>query len=503
MKILLAASEAFPFCKTGGLADVVGALSQKLGTAGHDVVLFLPKYRAVESAALRRGKSYSLDVPSGAGSVPVSLRCVPWRSVSVRFIDCPPLFDRDGIYGVDGRDHPDNDVRYAVFCRAVLEGAKAMGFKPDVIHLHDWQTALIALYLKTLYAQDPFFSAAATVLTIHNIAYQGVFPARSFLQAGFARTDIQKARTAKGYSFFKAGLAAADWLTTVSPSYARELQTPAGGHGMQGLLRRRRDRLVGILNGLDLDYWNPTRDGFLAQRYSLGDMGGKASCKKRFLADCGLKAAASIPLVGMVARLDRQKGWDIALQALAPRLRRCRFVGVGEGEPSLVKTVAGWARRHRGAALFHCGYHENLAHRLYAAADILLMPSRFEPCGLGQMIAMRYGCVPVVTRTGGLCDTVTEKPTAGSWQNGFTGKPGDARDFGRTLGRALDAYSGPSWAETVSAGMRSDFSWDRSVRGYLDLFACAAAERRASSPMTASAIPDGGQDHAAAAAARS
>ncbi|MCX5795743.1 MAG: glycogen/starch synthase [Elusimicrobia bacterium] len=473
MKILLAASEAFPFCKTGGLADVVGALSQKLGAAGHDVVLFLPKYRVVESAALQGGMSHPLDVPFGASSVAVALRFMQWRSVSVQFIDSPSLYDRDGLYGVDGRDHPDNDLRYAVFCRAVLEGAKAMGFKPDVIHLHDWQTALIAPYLKTLYAQDPFFSAAATVLTIHNIAYQGVFPARSFIQAGFARTDIRKAKTAKGYSFLKAGLADADWLTTVSPTYARELQTPSGGHGLQGLLRRRRDRLVGILNGLDLDCWNPERDSCLAQRYSLGDRKGKAACKNWFLADCGLKAAAGVPLVGMVARLDRQKGWDIALQALAPRLRRCRFVGVGEGEPSLVKTVAGWARRHSGAARFRCGYDEDLAHRLYAAADILLMPSRFEPCGLGQLIAMRYGCVPVVTRTGGLRDTVTEG------LNGFTAKPGDARDFGRALGRALDACAGPSWAELTQAGMSGDFSWNRSVRSYLDLFKRATAERRA------------------------
>jgi starch synthase len=478
MKILLAASEAFPFCKTGGLADVVGALSQKLGAAGHDVMLFLPKYRVVESAALQGGMSYPLDIPWGTSSVPVSLRYMQWRSVSVQFIDCPPLFDRDGIYGADGRDHPDNDVRYAVFCRAVLEGAKAMGFKPDVVHLHDWQTALIAAYLKTFYAKDPFFSAAATVLTIHNIAYQGVFPARSFQQAGFVSKDIRKAKTAKGYSFFKLGLTQADWLTTVSPTYARELQTAAGGHGLQELLRRRRDRLIGILNGLDLEYWNPRRDGFLVQNYSLGDLAGKQVCRRRFLAECGLKDAVGVPLVGMVARLDRQKGWDIALQALAPRLRRLRFVGVGEGDPALVKTVADWACRHRAAARFHCGYREDQAHRLYAAADILLMPSRFEPCGLGQLIAMRYGCVPVVTRTGGLCDTVIETPAEGIRQNGFAAKPGDARDFGRAVGRALDAYKGPSWTDTVRVGMGSDFSWDRSVRSYLALFARAAAQRR-------------------------
>jgi starch synthase len=479
MKILLASSEAFPFCKTGGLADVVGTLSQKLGAAGNDVVLFLPKYRAVESAALQGGMSYPLDIPLGTGCVPVSLRYMQWRSVSVQFIDCPPLYDREGLYGSGGRDHPDNDARFAVFSRAVLEGAKAMGFKPDIVHLHDWPTALIAAYLKTLYAKDPFFAGSASVLTIHNIAYQGVFPLPSFLRAGFSKADAALARKSGGYSFFKAGLSHADWLNTVSPAYAHELQTPAGGHGLQALLRRRRDRLAGILNGIDLDYWNPERDGFLPRRYGAADRKGKEDCKRRLLADLGLKVRPGVPLVGMIARLDRQKGWDLALQALTPRMRRCQFVGVGEGDAALVKRVQGWARRHPAAARFHCGYDEGLAHRLYAAADMLLMPSRFEPCGLGQMIAMRYGCVPVVTRTGGLRDTVVEKAAGGARPNGFTAKPGDARDFGRALGRALGSHAGPGWDGIVRAGMESDFSWDRSVRSYLELFTRAAAGRRA------------------------
>ena len=359
-----------------------------------------------------------------------------------------------------------------MFCRAVLEGAKAMGFKPDVVHLHDWPSALVASYLKTLYAKDPFFAGTASILTIHNIAYQGMFPLKSFLQAGFAKADAAPARKTEGYSFLKAGLAHADWLNTVSPAYAQELQTPAGGHGLHGLLRRRRDRLAGILNGIDLDYWNPERDGFLARRYSAADPSGKAACKAKLLADLDLKAAAGMPLVGMIARLDRQKGWDLALPALTPRMRRCRFIGVGEGDPALV-------RRHVSASRFHCGYDEGLAHRIYAAADMLLMPSRFEPCGLGQMIAMRYGCVPVVTRTGGLRDTVAEG--ADGRANGFTARPGDARDFGRALGRALDAYGSAGWARLVRAGMESDFSWDRSVRSYLDLFRRALAERRAPS----------------------
>ncbi|HAM35529.1 MAG TPA: glycogen synthase [Elusimicrobia bacterium] len=484
MRILLAASEAFPFCKTGGLADVIGTLSQKLGAAGHDVVLFLPKYRSIEAGALQGGMAYPLDIPLGAGCVQVWLRYMQWRSVSVQFIDCPPLFDREGLYGVDGRDHPDNDVRYAVFSRAVLEGAKAMGFKPDIVHLHDWQTALGAVYLKTIYRRDPFFSGTASVLTVHNIAYQGSFPAQSLVNVGFKRRQFLsaqvdapcRARDASGrYSFLKAGLIHADWLTTVSPAYAREVQTAERGLGLETVLRRRRSRLQGILNGIDLDYWNPQKDSLLPCRFSIRDLGGKLACKKKFLADLGLRGGASLPLVGMVARLDRQKGWDMAMAVLGSRLGRCRFSALGEGAPALVAAVTKWAARHPGAARYLNGYHENVAHRLYAASDILLMPSRFEPCGLGQMIAMRYGCVPVVTRTGGLADTVRESEPQ---SNGFVAEPGDARDLGRTLDRALAAYQTAAWRDLMRAGMEGDFSWDLSVRRYVELYGRAVQKRR-------------------------
>lgn len=480
MRILQAASEAFPFCKTGGLADVIGSLSQRLGAAGHDVLLFLPKYRVVEAAPLQGGIAYCLDIPFGAGSVQVWLRYMQWRSVSVQFIDCPPLFDRDGIYGRDGHDHADNDLRFAVFSRAVLEGAKAMGFKPDIVHLHDWQTALAAAYLKTHYSRDPFFARSASVLTVHNMAYQGDFPAASMLKAGFPRSSLRAAAVGSGRSarcsFLKAGLAQADWLTTVSPNYAREVQGPEKGEGMEAVLRRRRSRLTGILNGIDLDYWNPARDAFLPRPYSFRDLAGKSECKKRFLSECRLRGGERLPLVGMVARMDPQKGWDLAMKAMAPHLGRCRMAAVGEGDPRLIAAVSKWAARHRGVVHFHCGYSEDLAHRLYAASDMLLMPSRFEPCGLGQMIAMRYACVPVVTRTGGLADTVRED---GPDADGFVSEPGDPRAFSRAVGRALLSWSGPGWPDRVQAGMRRDFSWDASVKLYQGLFERARTERQA------------------------
>ena len=237
--------------------------------------------------------------------------------------------------------------------------------------------------------------------------------------------------------------------------------------GLEDILSRRQNRLEGILNGIDLEDWDPATDAFLPRRYSMDDLTGKAACKRDLLAACGLGAQENAPLVGMVARLDRQKGWDIAREALEGRLNRCRFVGVGEGPAAFVADVSQWANRHPGFAHFRCGYHEEFAHRLYAACDILLMPSRFEPCGLGQMIAMRYGSVPVVARTGGLADTVHED---GESPNGFTAKPDDASDMGRALERAFNAYGRPAWDGLARAGMRADFSWTRSLGRYLDLY---------------------------------
>ncbi len=467
MRILQAASEAFPFCKTGGLADVVGALSRQLGEAGHEVLLFVPRYRVIDPAILDGAQVLSVAAaPEG-----VSLRVVRHRSITAVFVECPRLFDREGLYWVDGRDHSDNGERFAVFSRVLLAGARALGFKPDIVHLHDWQAALAAVFLKA----DPFFAGVPSVLSLHNIAYQGAFPAQTFLEAGLSPQDFEGARVGENYSFLKAGLIHADWLTTVSPSYAREVQTAGCGMGLEDVLSRRHDRLEGILNGIDLEDWDPATDSFLPQRYSGDRMTGKSICKRELMAACGLQAEGDIPLVGMVARLDRQKGWDIAQEALESRLERCRFVGVGEGDPALVEATSQWAGRHPGQAHFFCGYNEEFAHRLYAACDMLLMPSRFEPCGLGQMIAMRYGCVPVVARTGGLADTVHEQ---GESPNGFTAKPDDAADFGRALDRAFTRHQEMTWKELMRIGMQADFSWAKSLERYLALYGRALREAR-------------------------
>ncbi|UPT76124.1 MAG: glycogen synthase [Elusimicrobiota bacterium] len=458
----------------GGLADVVGALTQRLGALGHDVCLFLPKYRAVRAASLEGGIAHPIKVPLGGGIVEVGLSFLHRRGVSVYFVDYPLYFDREGLYGSAGKDHEDNDRRFALFSRAVLEGAKAIGFKPDVVHLHDWQTGLVAAHLKRHYRDDPHFAGAGCVFTIHNMAYQGNFPRAALEVAGFGPQDwsSEGLEYYGQVSYLKAGLVHADKLSTVSPTYAREIQTsPDRGFGLEGLLSRRSGDLLGILNGVDLEAWDPSRDSALPRRFSVDDAAaGKAACKEALQRECGLDVRGDRPLIGVVSRLDYQKGLDIALAALEPRLDRAQLVMLGTGDPSLTEMFAALERRRAGSVHFHRSFDESFAHRIYAASDVFLMPSRFEPCGLGQMIAMRYGTVPVASRTGGLVDTVFEAASEGRPANGFLCEPGDGAGLAAALDRAIAAYRTPDWAARARAGMTADFSWDRSVEEYLGLF---------------------------------
>lgn len=474
MKILFIASEAVPFCKTGGLADVVGTLAQKLGSAGHDVCLFLPKYRAVRGAGLEEGQARPLRVPLGGTEVEVGLRFLHRRSVTVYFVDYPLFYDREGLYGDGGRDHADNDRRFALLCRAALEGAKAAGFKPDVVHAHDWQAGPACALLKRRYAADPHFARAGTVFTVHNMAYQGNFAPAALETAGLGPEDWgpEGVEYYGQVSYLKAGLAYADRLTTVSPTYAREIrESGERGFGFEGLLRRREDRLSGVLNGIDLEAWDPSRDQALPRRYGPADAAeGKAACREALRRECGLEPRADLPLIGVVSRLDYQKGLDLALPAVEARLDRAQFVVLGSGDPALTEQIAALARRRPGRVHFHRLFDEPFAHRVYAASDLFLMPSRFEPCGLGQMIAMRYGAIPVAARTGGLADTVFEREQDGGPPNGFLCAPNDGPGLAAALDRALAAGAGGGWASRMRAAMAADFSWDRSAAAYLDVY---------------------------------
>ncbi|MBI5210363.1 MAG: glycogen synthase GlgA [Elusimicrobia bacterium] len=478
MRILHAATEAVPFCKTGGLGDVVGALAQRLGNEGNDVCLFLPKYRDIDATGIVGGMAQPVTVAVGREQVQVSLRYMQWKAVSVYFVDHPESFDREGLYSTNGKDFPDNERRFIIFSRAVLEGVKSLGFKPDIIHLHDWQTALIAAYVKRVYHEDPHLGAARTVLTVHNLAYQGLFPPETFALAGFADSDFSSGRMefAGKFGFLKAGLVHADLVTTVSPAYAREIRESEKGFGLEGVLRSRGADLQGVLNGVDYEAWNPQTDRHLAKKYSLASVEqGKAACKADLQAACGFEARPDIPLIGIVSRLVRQKGLDVGLRALQGRLGRVQVAVLGLGEAEVSGMLAAFAREHPGSVFFRQDFDEPMVHKIYGGADLFLMPSRFEPCGLSQMIAMRYGTLPVVSRTGGLTDTVIEAApedaSGAAVPNGFVAEPEDAEDLGRAIDRALAVYAAKAdWRSRVAAAMERDFSWDRSTSIYLDLY---------------------------------
>ena len=484
MKILIAASEAFPFAKTGGLADVVGALSQVLSrTENVEVALFLPKYRNIG------GGAFSLKAVGGSFLIPMSGRVetaamshVQWGRVSVYFIENRKYFDRPGMYRANFGDYEDNDERFIFFSRAVLEGAKFIGFKPDVIHCHDWQTGLVSAYLKTIYRIDSFFSKTATVFTINNIAYQGMFPKETLLKAGFSWADFTPDRLEfyGGVNFMKAGLVFSDILTTVSPTYAGEIQfKPDFGKGLEGVLRSRNGDLFGVLNGIDEEVWDPATDTFLERGYDFKTFQrGKTAAKIALQRELGFDENKDMILAGVVSRLDRQKGLDILAGIMPEYFGKIQFAVLGAGDPGLSEAFTNLAKAEPKKMFFETGFNDSLAHRIYAASDIFIMPSRFEPCGLSQMIAMRYGALPVVTRTGGLKDTVRYNGEPKD-SNGFAIDNADDGELRSVLGHIISLYGWrENWNTMVANAMKADFSWNRSSQEYLKLFNIAYQKRQ-------------------------
>jgi len=484
MKILVAASEAFPFCKTGGLGDVVGALAQVFSRAeGNEVVLFMPRYRNIG------GSAFSLKAVGGSFLIPVGNRVetatmshVQWGKVSVYFIENSRYFDRPGIYRANFGDYEDNDERFIFFSRAVLEGAKFIGFKPDVIHTHDWQTGLVSAYLKTLYRIDSFFSKTASVFTVNNIAYQGMFPKETLLKAGFSWVDFtpEKLEFYGGLNYMKAGIVFADIVTTVSPTYASEIQfKPEFGKGLEGVLKARNPSFFGILNGIDEEIWDPATDTFIERGYDLkSSLKGKAVCKKALQHALGLEESKDLPLAGVVSRLDYQKGLDLLAGIIGGLADKMQFVILGVGDPALTEAFANIAKARPKQIFFKAGFDEAFAHRIYAGSDIFLMPSRFEPCGLPQMIAMRYGSLPVVTRTGGLKDTVTYTSEPRD-SNGFAIDAADGEQLRSLLGHIVSLFAWKeNWNLMVANAMKGDYSWTRSSQEYLRLFNIAYQKKQ-------------------------
>ena len=468
MKVVHLSSEVAPFSKTGGLADVAGALPDALARLGADVTVISPYYPSVCCAAKTEVKA-SVSVRGAS----VSVRRLPGPGlVRHLFLDEPAAFNRPCLYGEQGKDYPDNAERFSLFCRAALETVSKLGLAPDVIHCHDWQTSLVPLYLTESYAGAPL-SRTKTVLTIHNLGYQGNFPKEKFRLLGLPERLFSPAGVEyyNQVSFLKAGLLFANRLTTVSPTYAREILTPELGFGFDGILKSREPDLSGILNGIDTACWNPAADPALARPFSAENPSGKEAGKRALLTELGL-SGGDAPLFSAVTRLAGQKGIDLITGRIPALVRAgARVAVLGTGEPEHERALAALAGKHPSRVSARICFSEELAHRIYAGADFFLMPSRYEPCGLGQMLALRYGTLPIASRTGGLADTVidmSENPGAG---NGFLFERGDEPGFGAALERALALYAHPERLALVRGrGMRADFSWDARAGEYLALY---------------------------------
>lgn len=483
MKIALVSSEAVPFAKTGGLGDVAGTLFREFWLAGHDVTLFLPLYRTIRATygAQLHEVGAEFSVPLGTDMVPCRvyrLAKLPFapkagrksakQSGRVLFLANDAFFDRDELYATAEAAYPDNDARFIFFSKAVLEASRRLGLGFDALHCHDWQTGLIPLMMKEWYGNDPFFAKTKSVFTIHNLGYQGLFPESTMELIGLDRRWF----TMEGIEFYgqvnflKAGLVGADILTTVSPTYAQEILTPAEGFGLDGVLRKRSDVLYGIVNGLDYAEWTPYSDPHLPSRYSSTHLAGRAWCRRTLLKEFGLTEGLERPLLGFVGRLADQKGVDILAEAIPELIALgTNIVIVGKGDAKLQELLSAASLKYTGRIWIMVGFDETVAHRIYGISDIFLMPSRYEPCGLGQMIAMRYGSIPVARRTGGLADTI---------EHGRTGFLFDEYSSAALLAgvrEALEVWSDKkAWKKIVRAAMDEDFSWARSAGQYLKLY---------------------------------
>jgi starch synthase len=479
-KVLFVASEVHPLSRTGGLADVAGSLPKALARTGLDVAIATPLYsRLIPNDVKRRrlaefrGGDRPLDGPWSLSRADLD------GGIPVYLVEREDLFGREHVYGNGTGDYPDNPERFAFFSRAVLEGLKAINWRPDVIHCNDWQSGLLPLYLRTLAKKDRFFEGIRTLFTVHNMAFSGICPAEKLPSLGLADCDPQTTDGLEFYgqlSLLKSGLVFSDRVTTVSPGYCREIQSPEHGCGLDGVLRARQGHVSGILNGVDYDLWNPAMDRALAAKYSADDPTGKAVNKLVFQASENLEMS-SAPLAAIVSRLTDQKGLDLVVEGIEGLLDLpLRLVVMGEGDRKHVEALTRMAARFPDRVRVHPRFNLDAAKRVYAASDIYLMPSRFEPCGLSDLIGMRYGAVPVVRRTGGLADAVREFDSATGTGNGFLFSDYSAAALVEAAARAVAAHRNPvQWARVRHNGMNEDFSWRRSVRSYSVLYQSLAA----------------------------
>ncbi len=477
LKICLASAELAPLAKTGGLADVNAALSAYLNDAGHDIRALIPFYSSIKRDGLKIEavtNMQDLSISIGPWNVRYSIdvTTLPATRLPVYLLRCPALYDRPGIYTQGDDEH----LRFIMLSRVAIEMCQHMRFAPDIFHCHDWHTSLVPLFLRTVYAWDKLFAETRSVMTIHNIGYQGVFGSRILgdLSLGDGERLLHQDDLSDGrINFLKTGLTYADLLTTVSPTYAQEIQGTEYGMGLDDLLRHRSDSLVGILNGVDYGEWNPETDPLIPQNYTSKDLGGKAFCKQVLMQELGLADDTDRPLIGIVSRLVGQKGIDLMERVLPGLLARRDFslAVLGNGEARFERFFESLQQTERSRVCFYRGYNNKLAHRIEAGSDMFLMPSIYEPCGLNQMYSLKYGTIPIVRETGGLADSVQQINAGKKTGTGILFRDYDEAGLAWAISRALELFENkPLWKKIMHNGMAMDFSWTQQGEQYVSLF---------------------------------
>jgi len=460
MKIAFCASEVVPFAKTGGLADVAGALPLALEALGQDLIIVMPGYKQVKEMPLTikiKIKKFKEDISYS----------ILGKNIKVYFIENDLYFNRDGLYADKTGDYKDNLERFSYYCKRTLQLLKEINFLPDIIHCHDWQTSLIPVYLKTLYKDDPFYKNIKTILTIHNLGYQGLFSAQEYPKLGldWSLFNMEMLEFYGKINILKGGIVFSDLITTVSHTYSKEIQTQEFGFGLEGVLLKRKDSLFGILNGLDYSIWNPKTDKFIAQRYSLEKPEAKLKNKTELQRICKLPQKKDIPLFGIVSRLAQQKGFDILAKVIDNLVKmNLQLVILGTGDLKYHLLLEEKAKKYPKVISLHLKFDDPLAHKIYAGSDIFLMPSKYEPCGLGQMISLKYGTIPLVFKTGGLADTVNQ-------ENGFVFDNYSPNDLLKTIKKAMQVFKNKNkWKKLMLKAMQYNFSWEISAKEYLKLY---------------------------------
>jgi len=484
LQILFVTPEAVPFAKTGGLADVAGALPKSLRGLGCEIKLIMPYYRMVKDSGLPH-QYLGDEIEISLGDEKLKAEIYQGRlnqDIPVYFIGREEFFDRSHLYSTSKGDYFDNAERFIFFSKAVLLFCRHMGFSPDIIHHHEWQTGLVPAYLKSVYRKDPLYSRTATVFTIHNIAYQGLFKKEKFWLTDLPPEmyNPEGIEFWERINFMKAGIVYADVINTVSRKYSEEIQTKEYGYGLEGILRKRRSSLYGIVNGVDYEDWDPARDSRIIARYDLKNLTGKKECKKDLLKEFHLPSSlVKAPLFGMISRLADQKGFDLLMEILDELFSLdIGFVLLGTGEQKYHDLFTQVAKRYPQKAGIRMAYDDRLAHKIEAGADFFLMPSKYEPCGLNQIYSLKYGTIPIVRATGGLDDTITHYDPASRKGNGFKFVRYEAKEFLDTIKEAIGFYSQPEhWKQLLRNAMIADFSWKRSAEAYIQLYRKALEEK--------------------------